>query len=95
MVNPAKVFLKIISVKGTCVAAHQVGQEFDLNGVFEVGISADGKALCPVAFHAAFPYWRALRYGGEFPWEKDKDVAHVACPDPFNPVVMELRRVRE
>lgn len=95
MVNPAKVLLKIISVKGTCTAAHQVGQEFDLNSEFKVGISNDGKALCPVAFYAAFPYWRTLRYGGEFPWEKDKDVAHVACPDPFNPVVMELRRVKE
>ena len=42
MVNPAKVFLKIISVKGTCVAAHQVGQEFDLNGVSTV----NGSATC-------------------------------------------------
>jgi uncharacterized repeat protein (TIGR04076 family) len=36
-----------------------------------------------------------LRHGGEFPWEENKDKAHVACPDPFNPVVMELRRVKE
>ena len=95
MVNPAKVLLKIISVKGTCAAAHQAGQEFELSSEFKVGISKDGKALCPSAFYAAFPYWRTLRFGGEFPWEKDKDVTYVACPDPFNPVVMELRRVKE
>ncbi len=95
MDNPAKVLLTITSVKGTCAAAHREGQQFDLSGEFKVGISKDGKALCPSAFYAAFPYWRTLRFGGVFPWEKDKDVTHVACPDPFNPVVMELRRVRD
>jgi hypothetical protein len=24
-----------------------------------------------------------------------KDAAHVACPDPLNPLMMELRRIRE
>jgi uncharacterized repeat protein (TIGR04076 family) len=95
MDNPAKVLLTIISVKGTCAAAHQAGQEFDLGSEFKVGISKDGKSLCPSAFYAAFPYWRTLRFGGEFPWEKDRDVTRVACPDPLNPVVMELRRVSE
>ena len=33
-----------------------------------------------------------LSEGGAFPWEKDKDKATVACPDPENPVVFELRR---
>ena len=93
MDNPAKVICKIISVKGTCHAGHREGQEFDLSQNFLVGVSAgDGKALCPAAFNAAYSYWRVLRYGGEFPWEKDKDVGYAACPDPFNPVVMELRR---
>ncbi len=94
MDNPEKVILKIISVKGTCDAAHREGQEFDLSGVFNVGTSPDGKAICPSAFNAAYPYWRTLRFGGGFPWEKDKDRVHVACPDPFNPVIMELRRVK-
>jgi uncharacterized repeat protein (TIGR04076 family) len=94
MANPEKVLLKIISVKGTCHAGHREGQEFDLSGNFLVGLSADGKALCPAAFHAAYSYWRVLRYGGEFPWEKDKNVGYAACPDPFNPVVMELRKIQ-
>ena len=95
MANPPKVILKIVSVKGTCGAGHKVGQEFDLSKEFTVGFREDGKALCPSAFHAAFPSWRVLRFGGEFPWEKDKNLAHVACPDPDNPLVMELKRIQD
>jgi uncharacterized repeat protein (TIGR04076 family) len=31
-----------------------------------------------------------LQYGGSFPWEKPGR-AVVACPDPSNPVIFELR----
>ena len=95
MANPEKVILRILSVKGTCAAGHQEGQEFDLSKDFTVGLSGTPGAVCPSAFNAIFPSWRVLRFGGEFPWEEDKDKAHVACPDPFNPVIMELRRVKE
>ena len=95
MANPAKVILKIVSVKGTCAAGHREGQEFDLSKDFLVGVSGSPQVLCPSTFHSLFPYWRVLRHGGEFPWEKDRDAANIACPDPFNPVVMELRRVKE
>ncbi len=94
MADPEKVILKIVSVKGTCAAGHREGQEFDLSGEFTLGYSKDGKALCPSAFYAAFPSWRVLRFHGELPWEKNKDLAHVACPDPFNPLIMELKRVK-
>jgi uncharacterized repeat protein (TIGR04076 family) len=46
------------------------------------------------AFGALLPIQRVLRYGGEFPWEKDKDVTLVACPDVENPVVFKLRRLK-
>ncbi len=95
MAEPMKVVMKIVSVKGTCAAGHKVGEEFDLSKDFTLGFSGKGKALCPSAFYAAFPSWRVLRFGGEFPWEEDKDTAHVACPDPLNPVMMELRRIRD
>jgi len=94
MANPEKVILRIVSVKGTCAAGHFAGQEFDLGKDFLLGVSGDPQALCPSAFHAIFPSWRVLRHGGEFPWEKDRDKTTIACPDPFNPVVMELRRVK-
>jgi len=95
MANPPRVILKIVSVTGTCNAGHKAGQEFDLSKEFTLGYTEDGKALCPSAFYAAFPSWRVLRFGGEFPWEENKDLAHVACPDPVNPLVMELKRVRD
>ena len=95
MANPEKVILKIVSVKGTCAAGHYVGQEFDLSKDFLLGSSGDPQAICPSAFHAIFPSWRVLRHGGEFPWEEDRDRTTIACPDPFNPVGMELRRVKE
>jgi uncharacterized repeat protein (TIGR04076 family) len=95
MNGPYKVVLKIVSVQGKCAAGHKVGEEYDLDGDFCLGYSGTGKALCPSAFYAAFPNWRILRFGGELPWEKDKDLVHTACPDPQNPVVMELRRVRK
>jgi uncharacterized repeat protein (TIGR04076 family) len=95
MANLPRVVLKIVSVKGTCNAGHKVGQEFDLSKEFTLGYREDGKALCPSAFHAVFPAWRVLRFGGEMPWEENKDLAHVACPDPVNPVVMELKRIRD
>jgi uncharacterized repeat protein (TIGR04076 family) len=95
MADPIKVVLKITSVKGTCAAGHKVGDEFDLSKDFIVGYSGNGKALCPAALYAAYPNWRILRFGGELPWAEDKDMTQVACPDPLNPVVMELRRIRE
>ena len=70
MANPPKVILKIVSLKGTCGAGHKVGQEFDLSKEFTVGFREDGKALCPSGFHAAFPSWRVLRFGGKFPWAR-------------------------
>ncbi len=95
MAQPYKVVLKITSMQGKCDAGHKVGDEFDLSKDFTLGYSGNGKTICPSAFYAAFPNWRVLRFGGELPWEKDKDTAHVACPDPLNPVVMELRRIKK
>ena len=42
-----------------------------------------------------FPKVYAMRYGAEFPLAKDKDVIFNACPDRENPVVFEIRRIRE
>jgi uncharacterized repeat protein (TIGR04076 family) len=50
--------------------------------------------MCPWAFYAVFPFAETLEFGGAFPWEKDHDRCTVACPDPDNPVVFELRRVK-
>ena len=95
MAIPSEVVMKIISVKGTCEAKHQVGQEFDLSGDFKVGMSGDPKTICTSLFYAIYPNYCVLRFGGSLPWEQDPDVAHVACPDADNPVVIQLKRIPE
>jgi uncharacterized repeat protein (TIGR04076 family) len=79
------VIAKVISQKGTCEAQHRVGDEFVMG-------EKTPPNLCSWAFYYLFPCAAVLRFGGSFPWEKDKDKAIVACPDPANPVVFELRR---
>jgi uncharacterized repeat protein (TIGR04076 family) len=76
---------KVISQKGTCEAGHKVGDEFVIGRGTPPG-------MCSWAFHILFPFAEVLQFGGSFPWEKDPDRAIVACPDPDNPVVFELRK---
>lgn len=95
MKNPARVMMKIVSVKGTCAAKHQVGQEFDLSEDFTVGMSGHPKTICTSLFYAIYPNYRVLRFGGSLPWEQNPDVAHVACSDGDNPVIVQLRRIPE
>ena len=51
--------------------------------------------ICYSALMVLLPKVYAMRYGAEFPWAKDKDVIFNACPDHENPVVFEIRRIRE
>ena len=76
---------KVISQKGTCVAAHKVGDEFLITDMCPAG-------MCAWAFYTLFPFAQVLMSGGNFPWEKDPDKCTVACPDPGSPVVFELSR---
>ncbi len=87
MAETYDVEIKVISQKGDCGAGHKVGDAWTISTETPSGI-------CLAAFHALLPDFRVLRFGGSFPWEQDKDVSHVACPDAFNPVVFELRRKR-
>jgi uncharacterized repeat protein (TIGR04076 family) len=79
------VIAKVISQKGTCEAQHKVGDEFAMG-------EKTPPNLCSWAFYSLFPFAQVLQFGGSFPWEKDRNKAIVACPDPTNPVVFELRR---
>jgi uncharacterized repeat protein (TIGR04076 family) len=84
-----RIIARVQSQKGTCEAGHVVGDEFVIDPVRTPG------GLCPWAFYTLFPFAEALQFGGSFPWESGPDRARVACPDPDNPVVFELRRVEE
>jgi uncharacterized repeat protein (TIGR04076 family) len=81
---------KVISQQGSCQFGHQVGDV----AVFD-GETIQGR-VCLSALYSFLPKVFAMRYGAEFPWLKEnKDVSTHACPDAFNPVVFEIRRIRE
>ena len=80
-----QIVAKVISQKGTCEAGHKVGDEFIIGQSTPPG-------MCSWAFQTIFPFAEVLQFGGSFPWEKDPDKATIACPDPDNPVVFELRQ---
>ena len=83
-----EVKVKVVSQKGHCSSDHKVGDEW-------VIASKTPQGICVAAFNSLVPNLRTLRFGGTFPWGKDQDVTKVACPDPENPVVFELQRIRK
>ncbi len=78
---------KVISATGKCEAGHKVGDTYTIGNLTP-------QRMCTWAFYTLFPFVSALQAGGVFPWEKDSDSCTVACPDPSNPVVFELKRLR-
>ena len=80
-----EIIAEVISQKGTCAAGHRVGDKFVIGQKTPAG-------LCSWAFSSLFPFAEVLEFGGSFPWEKDPNKATVACPDPDNPVVFEVKR---
>ena len=82
-----KIIVRVISQKGSCEAGHKVGDEFLIDPV------KTQAGICPWALYTLFPFAECLQFGATFPWENDPEKARVACPDPDNPVIFELRRV--
>ncbi len=80
-----EVIARVISQQGTCEAGHRVGDEFVIGQHTPCG-------MCSWAYCSAFPFAEVLQFGASFPWEKDDGTSLVACPDPTNPVVFELKR---
>jgi len=78
-----------ITVKdGQCQGSvHPVGQVITVDGKTPEG-------MCLGAWNAIAPYLTALRFGGNFPWEKEEGVATIHCPDPKG-ITLELRRIEE
>ncbi len=87
MADTYRVIAKVMSIQGTCEAGLNLGDEFIIG-------DTTPQNMCSWAFHTLFPFYSVLKYGGNFPWEKDPDKTVVACPDPGNIVHFELRRER-
>ena len=83
------VTIKVVSQQGTCNAGHKVGDEWIMKNDKTPG------GICAGAFCTIFPDSRVLSFGGVFPWSTDPDVGRVTCPDANNPVVFEIRRLKQ
>ena len=86
---PYDVEITVQSQKGKCEFGHKVGDKIVFDGE---SIKGD---ICYSALMVLLPKVHAMRYGAEFPWAEDKDVIFNACPDPDNPVVFEIRRIKK
>ena len=90
MADIYNVSITVKSQKGQCHAGHKVGDQWI--------VGKDGKTpggMCFSGYECCESMLFALRFGAVFPWEKDPDTGITVCPDPDNPVVFELRRLRE
>ncbi len=88
MAERYKVRIEVISQEGRCAQEHKVGDSWVVEGKTPEGI-------CLSAYDALSSRLQVLMFSGALPWSADPDVARVACPDAKNPVVFELRRLRE
>ncbi len=80
--------VRIEVTKGKCQGGiNKVGQVFIVDHTTPEG-------MCTGAWDAISPYVMTLKYGGDFPWEKEKGFAEIHCPDPKG-IVLELRRIEE
>ena len=90
MVDCYNVKITVISQHGHCDVGHNVGDQWVINGK----TMKTPEGLCLFAYQSVQSMLIALMVGGAFPWEEDPDIARAVCPDPANPCVFELRRLR-
>ena len=85
--------IKVISQKGTCAMGHKVGDEWVY--AFKP-FKPETPDICPFVLNDLMPYFWTLWFGGTFPWPTPApDTCREACPDPDNPVIFELKRLRD
>ncbi len=81
-----KIMIEVIEIRG-----HGCDQGFKLGDVFE--LKEHTHSFCSLAYNSIYPVAQVLRYGGRFPWEQDKCVEIMGCPDPYNTVVFKITAV--
>lgn len=87
-----KVRVTVVKAHPGCGAKHKVGDIFEMIGVRKEHVKG---FMCPTAFIALAPFIYAMRYGGKFPWARDRDSWVGCCPDIDTPVLFEIRRLRD
>jgi len=77
-----------------------MGQSIEACSVFEEGqefiVGEDGKmpeGFCHWAWNDIYKVITALKFGGDFPWMKEKGTSVSCCTDGLRPVIFEIRRI--
>ena len=77
-----------------------LGKRVEACPVYEVGqkfiVGDDGempKGFCHWAWNDLYKAVITLRFGGNFPWTKEKGTGVFCCTDGFRPVIFEIRRM--
>jgi uncharacterized repeat protein (TIGR04076 family) len=87
-----KVEARVISQEGHCAAGHRVGDEI----VFDWETHKIEGRICLHALYSVLPKIYALAHGADVAFAESDDgsrVARHACPDGYNPVVFELKKI--
>jgi len=78
-----------------------MGQAMEACSVFKEGqefiVGEDGRmpeGFCHWAWNDINKKVITLRYGGNFPWMKEKGSSVSCCTDGFRPVIFEIRRIK-
>ena len=69
---------------------HKVGQEFlvDIDGEKPEG-------FCAWAWNDIYRDFTHIRFGGSFPWMKEKGVNYNSCSDGLRPGIFRIERIEE
>ena len=87
-----KVKATVISQEGRCVAGHKVGDEI----IFDWDTHEINGKICLHTLYSALPKIYALAHGANVAYATAEDgskVARHACPDGYNPMIVELKVV--
>ncbi|MFW9920987.1 MAG: TIGR04076 family protein [Candidatus Thorarchaeota archaeon] len=85
--EPWHILCRVAKQEGSCAAGHKVGDTILFT---ENGIQGN---LCISALYSVIPKVYAMMYNANFPWLENQCKATHACPDAFNPLMLELVRV--
>jgi uncharacterized repeat protein (TIGR04076 family) len=87
-----KVEARVVSQEGHCTAGHKIGDEI----TFDWETHEIKGRICLHALYSMLPKIYALAHGANVAFAESDDgfkVARHACPDGYNPVIYELRKI--
>ena len=87
-----KVLARVTSQEGHCASGHRVGDEI----VFDWDTNEIEGKICLHALYSMLPKIYAMAHGADVAFATSEDsskVARHACPDGYNPVIFELKKL--